>query len=114
MFKKRIVTTIIIIFSLVFIINISRSIILLWQRADLVQIEEQEKKKVEQENLNLKQKLNFMQDPEYIEQEARDKLNMRKPGEAIVVLPEITSVPNPTITPVIPNWQKWRDLYFGK
>ena len=58
---------------------------------------------------------------EYLEREARDRLNLVKPGERIVILPPKEQVSGIrfqelgseiTVDQQIPNWQKWWKLFF--
>ncbi len=56
------------------------------------------------------------QSQDEVEKIARDKLNMGKPGETVVVIPEelITKViedNKPKIEPKLPNWQGWLKLF---
>lgn len=70
----------------------------------------------EYEELN--QKLEVVQSSEYLEKELREKLGLARPGEIIVILPEIEKVkkmsPNLPVkrkNPARPNYQKWIDLF---
>ncbi len=58
---------------------------------------------------------------EYLEREARDQLNLVKPGERIVILPPKEPAPGirnqelgseVTADHPTPNWQKWWKLFF--
>ena len=70
--------------------------------------------RLKKKNIELKTQFLRKTDPIEIEKKAREKLNLSKEGEIIVILPPPT--PTPTIiTPTpLPNWQKWWWLYFGK
>jgi predicted cobalt transporter CbtA len=70
---------------------------------------------LEKEHQELLEKKEYYQSEEFVEQEARNRLNLGKPGETVVILPpnvgeteEITSTP----TPELPNWQRWWRLFF--
>lgn len=113
MSKKRIIKLLTIFFGIYLIINFSRSILDLWQKKELVLVEEKRAQGLQAKNEELKRKLELRKTPEVIEQEARDKLNMVKPGEAIVILPPISpvsSAQNPDQN--LANWQKWLKLFF--
>ena len=75
--------------------------------------------KIEELALNskeLKERLEYVQSDEFVEKEARDKLNMAKEDEIIVVLPEDFKVPDfqasKDSTEDLPNWQQWLKLFF--
>ncbi len=70
----------------------------------------------QQQNRQLKAKLAEVQKYNFIEQIARNKLNMGKPGETVVIIPEkaINQVLGaqkqiPEIN--LPNWQGWLKLF---
>lgn len=69
-----------------------------------------------EKNNQLKKQLVQAQTPDAIEKIARDQLNLSKPGETIVVIPDelITKVleeAKPKEEPKIPNWQGWLKLF---
>lgn len=67
----------------------------------------------EKKNISLKTEVIKAQDPYRIEKTIRDRLNLQRANEAVVILPK------PTPTPVIitptpaPNWRRWWMLFFG-
>ena len=68
----------------------------------------------EQKNLELRQKEVEISGADYIEKVARDKLNMQKEGETVVILPA-TQPGTDKITQTadgvgVPNWMKWWNL----
>ncbi len=93
-----------------------RSIYTLWQKNDLVENLRLEVKKNQRENEDLKRKLRIVEKPQFIEEEARNKLFMSKPGEGVIVLSQkdreatLSAKPKPKDTR--PNWKKWWDLFF--
>ncbi len=91
--------------------NISTSILTLRQNShivtDLKQQEEAEKRKKQL----LKQQLYFVNTPQFIENEAREKLGMVKPGEHIVLTPPRESRQK-IVLDTTPNWKKWWNLFF--
>lgn len=62
---------------------------------------------------NLKRDLARTQTPEFIESQARDKLNMAREGELIILLPTPVIAFSPTPMPIdtAANWQKWMRLF---
>ncbi len=83
------------------------------QRLDLA-IDEVEKLK--QENKRLQNKLAEVQEYNYVEEVARNKLNMSKPNETIVIVPQEAVANILTSQRVAPevklaNWQGWLRLF---
>lgn len=81
--------------------------------------------KVGQENSDLANLISYLSSQEFQEKEAREKLNLQKEDEKMVVLRkdaasqntqktngEEESVKNPEDN--TPNWKKWLDLFFSK
>jgi len=91
-----------------------KSWINLQERLKIVKTAEE---KVLQENENkasLEKELVRVQGRNYIEQQARDKLNLGKDEEITVILPTL-SVPSQIIPTPIDNsynWEKWLKLFF--
>lgn len=112
MSKKRIIALLTIFFGIYLIINFSRSIWDLWQKKELVLVEERKAQELQAKNEELKRKLELRKTPEAIEQEARDELNMVKPEETVVILPPITPIPSQVKEENLPNWKKWWRLFF--
>lgn len=84
-------------------------------------------KELEGKNNNLKNVLDYMQSDQFVEKEARTKLNYKKAGESVVVIegrPGETPVtgtspfeipPEPPKTQELPatvNFNKWLDYFF--
>ena len=84
--------------------------------------------KMRDENTRLKALLGYDQSDKYIEQRAREDLNLRRPEEEVLIPVEATpeaaeagSAPaltdtqkvesEPTLAPAVANWQKWLDLF---
>ena len=102
--------------SVIIINNLARSIYSLWQKNHLVTDVRSEVEKEKKENDELKKKLAQVQKPEFVEEEARNKLFLAKPNDGIIVLSEkdreatLPAKPKPQDTR--PNWRKWWDLFF--
>ncbi len=75
--------------------------------------EELQKSKVE--NTQLKKELAQTQTQEFIEKEARDKLNMQLPGETVIIMPEselrIGGEEGVKEEKPKANWEKWWELF---
>ena len=74
--------------------------------------------KLQQEKVALEQESQHQLSQGFAEREIRDKLNMAKPGEVVVILPEMTPAATPTAVlqpkePVEnqPNWKKWLEVF---
>lgn len=81
----------------------------------------QEAAKIQNENNQLAQKIAYLQTPEFQEKIAKEKLNLQKPDENVVVvkqrvgeLPSVAGVQTETVQAEIdvPNYQKWWNLFF--
>jgi len=76
---------------------------------------EEEIKQKEQQNLELKAGVSQITDQSYLEQEAREKLGLKKPGEEVVSVQKVETEQNKTeevkketINPWNPkNWWNW-------
>lgn len=68
----------------------------------------------QQEKENLERQLARSQSKEFIERQARGKLNLGKEGEIILIMPSISSPAEPTPTPNehLANWEKWVRVFF--
>lgn len=85
-----------------------------------LRIKEAEEKlqKLEKENQELSYQRDVVNSVEFKEAQIRDKLNMVKEGEIIVMLPEAEIVKRfalPEVAvesePQVPNWKKWLNLF---
>ena len=114
---------IILIFFLGLTIGFLKNIWQLMHRDERIKEAEKELKKIETDNLELKQKLEYYQSDEFLEGQIRDKLQMAKPGEAVVILPEEltkeASEEGLSLAEVLEedkkelaNWQKWLSLFW--
>jgi cell division protein FtsB len=102
-----------IVLGLVLIGNTVVAIVDFWRAGGQVSRREKEVVKQRLENEKLQSKLREAQSPQYLERIARDKLNLTKPGEYVVILPkpEATSSASQFIDSR-PNWIKWREIIF--
>lgn len=86
---------------------------LLYKKDVLIQVQN-ELQKEEQENKRLKDQLNRVKNPQFVEEQARDKLFLTKPGESVILIPSFqASDSGKTVKKEEkPNWQQWWDLFF--
>lgn len=116
-FSRRMVRFIVIVVSIVIVINLSRSIWDLWRRRDVLGERQEVLRRVEEENRRLQSELEYTQSPEFIEQEARNRLGLGREGETVVLLPkqqETRDMRQETgeMQKNVPNWKRWWRLFF--
>ena len=106
------IISVVIFFSIIH--SLAESIYILWQKHDLIVKAEKDLILVKKENLDIKNKLNLSQSPDFIEKEARDKLFWTKEGESSVVLDKnaIQMVKKVEEKAKQPNWLQWFSLFF--
>jgi cell division protein FtsB len=99
---------------LLFIIkNIVSSIISLRQNSHIVTTLQEQEQEGKQRKQFLEQRLYFVNTTQFIENQAREKLGLVKPGEHIVLAPPpISHEEKVAIVDTTPNWQKWWKLFF--
>jgi len=102
------------IFTLLLFLNVIRSYFAFQNRRSIVSQVQIKLQKTKEENENLKRQLARVESKEYIEEEARNKLNMGREGEMILILPSVSPISEPTPTPVdtTTNPEKWLRIFF--
>ncbi len=97
--------------------NLLRSIVNLWQKKSLIGDAQKQLQVQIDENEKLKDQLSRVSKPGFVEEEARDKLFMVKPGEQVVLLgasQEASSSVGKASSPAsIAPWQQWWKLFFA-
>lgn len=110
---KTVILLIIIFVLLLIIKNIVASILTLRQNSEIVTGLRQQEAAEKEKNRFLQQQLYHVTTPRFIENEAREKLGMVKPGEHIVLAPPpTTNHTKPSVADYSPNWKKWWRLFF--
>lgn len=111
---KKIAFVIIIIVVFIIISNSFSSIYTLLSKKNVIIKAQQELIKQQKENSILKRQLNQTQSSQFIEEEARNKLFLVKPGEQIILLP----VPKPqnmskaeSTQKKESNWEQWLQVF---
>jgi len=114
--KKRVFQVIIIILGIGFIVKLTGDFLRLLKAGQKIKVMEERVLRLEERKKELSSKYQYYQTPEFIEEEARNKLNMAKPGETIVILPpnlsELLNHSKAKTEPSLPNWRKWWNLFF--
>jgi len=114
---KKIVTGLLVILALTAIFNLSKQISSAIQAGGRLDQSADELSALQQQNRKLKDQLTQASKYDFIEQIARNKLNMGKPGETVVVIPQssidnILGMEKKVIPVKLPNWQGWLNLIF--
>ncbi len=70
---------------------------------------------LENDNKQLESLIQYLQTDDFIEEEARRKLSLKKPGEKVVAVPELEddSNDNSASTSTLPNWKLWWYYFFS-
>jgi len=113
--NRKPIQILIIIVGIILIVSLSRSILKMFKARDELKLAEQKIEELQKEAASLTEKKKFYQSEEFIEQEARNKLNMVKEGETVVVLPpnvkEILGEKEVQPQTSVPNWRQWLNLF---
>jgi cell division protein FtsB len=111
MAKKAIFIAVVIVL-LVIINNLIHSTYDIWSKQDLLNQAQKELTKEESKNQKLKAALSYVQTQGFIEEEARNKLFLVKPGEQQVLMPNKVLENQKKQEVQTPNWQRWLQLFF--
>lgn len=117
MLIKKIVYFIFIVISLFIINELVHSIYGLWQKQSLIDESRQALNFEKKKNIDLKNRLKVVNQPQFIEQEARNKLFLVRPGEGIVVIApteylKASRSAGEKSLDTRPNWLKWWEVFF--
>lgn len=121
--KNPLIYLILLLFGVYLIISLTQSIYSLTSKNDELEKANQKVEAELRKNSQLISQLSQSSDKKFIEQQAREKLGMSKPGETIVVVPEGAVSQIASISASLsasfydrgdetPNWQKWWNLFF--
>jgi len=80
---------------------------------------EQEVAKLENKNMELSELIQYLKSDDFVDREAREKLNMQQPGEQVVlisreVVKEMGQASSANGTGIRSNWQLWQEYFFGE
>jgi len=105
---------IVLVFLSIGIVSLTSSLVQTTHRRTIVNQRKEELIKLQQKAQGLEHTLSLVQSPEFIEKEAREKLNLTKPGETIVLIGE--TIPQNTKTqlfdPQTSTWKQWFNVFF--
>jgi len=110
---KKILFFTIIIVSFIVINSLIHSIFTLWQKQDLLIAAQHDLEKTKKENQSLKKKLAEAKSPEFIEEEARNKLFLIQPGENPIVIPPTLLASKKVTKPTqkVSYFEEWIKLF---
>lgn len=117
--KVRLISAICLIFGLYLIVSFSRDLWNLVKKEGEIQEANLRLGKLKVKNEQLEKQLQLVESPGFVEKEAREKLGLTKEGETVLILPENIEEKDGNSQSYtlgeqkIPNWQKWRRLFFG-
>lgn len=111
--KYRVVTIFLSLLCLVLAVNLIRSWIRLGSKGDILSETENKLDNIRQKRDDLIRKLGGVKSSVFMESQARDKLNLSKKGEVVLILPPISPIITPTsiLPDTRPNIQKWVDVF---
>lgn len=111
--KYRLINWLLLILTIAFVGNLIRTIASLSSEDNIIKDAKEKLQNEIGENQNLKRKRSQAESQEFIEREARNKLNLGKEGEIVLIMPSISPFFTPTPIPpdISPNWQKWVKLF---
>lgn len=109
---KRAIRILWIIISLALVVQLTHSITDLDKRGEVVEEARARLQKVQEENNRLNEEAEYVQSTQFVEEQARNKLNMARPGEIVAMVPKPspTATPTPT-TPPKANWELWAEAF---
>ena len=109
---KQILTWCIIFISIALVVQLSHSLYDLLQKGNIEKQALQRLEKARSEHEDLQKKLAEVTDSGYVEQQARNKLNMAKKGEIVAIVPKITPIIiEETASPSLPVWKQWMTVF---
>lgn len=111
---RKIIAIIILAFETYLIITLSRSVWELWHKRDEYRKIQARVSQLKEENNRRQSEARYVETPQFIEKEAREKLNLVKPDETLVIIPQnvLKEATAPAEVTPIPNWQQWLRLFW--
>lgn len=112
--RYKIINWFLLFIAISFVLNIIRTASNLSQEDGIIKEAKDRFQKTSDDNQNLKRQLAQVESSDFIEREARNKLNLGREGEIVLIMPSISPLMTPTPVPpdTSPNWQRWMRLFF--
>lgn len=86
--RKKLVNLVVLFSTLYISYTLTKSLVALYQAKDRVTTQQEKLTELKNENQVLSEKLEEVSSVEFVEKEAREKLNMQLPGEVVVLVDE--------------------------
>lgn len=114
--KSKILALIVCFLSFLLIVSLLKNIFNLLKAQERLKKSREELEQLKTENFNLLEKEKYVQGNYFFEKQVRDKLNMAKEGETIVLLPSLPPKPKrekgkAEITQETAIWRQWLNLF---
>ena len=111
--KHKIASWILFFLCLLLFISTINSRINLSKRANIFKNAQDRVHQASEKQKQLERELARVQSQQYIEEQAREKLNLSREGEITLIIPTISITQDPMPTPVenLANWQKWWKVF---
>jgi len=113
---KKIIYIVVVVVLVLMINGLLHSIYDTWHKQDLLTSAQNQLESLKMENQKLKAELSYAQTPEFLDEQAHDKLFLVKPGEQeVLISPGLINNQNSVAKPsnqTLPNWQQWLNLFF--
>jgi len=112
--RRRWVQWLIILVGISLMVNLSRDILRWVKVRDQVRLAQAALDQARQENKELMAQKDYYTSEEFAEEQARNKLNMAKEGESVVILPDdLGKITKQTDSfQKTPIWKQWWELFF--
>lgn len=115
---KKITITIFILITGFVLFSLGKQIIFALNAGDRLDSAVEEVSNLQKENKELQKQLELVQSVDFLEEVARNKLNLTKPNETIIIIPQeeiskILSTERKVKEPKLANWQGWLKLFFN-
>ena len=115
--KRNSLLLLVFILALILAVNGTKRILSLHGNSQKVVEAQQKLEALKRENEDLRNEFSYKKSDRFAEGEIRNKLGLARPGEDVYVVPKEESSQQLAVSSQQnqkPNWQKWRDLFFGK
>lgn len=114
---KKIVLIVIVLFFLLALLGLGKQISGALEAGTRLDRAADELSKLQEENRKLKEDLVWVSSPEFIEEQARNKLNLAKQNETIFLVDQtqidrVIAASKKVEEVKLPNWQGWIKLFF--
>lgn len=106
---------VVLILSVIIIIGLYRSVSDLWVKRSIFFERQNVARELQEENEQLKRRLEEVHTPFFVEKEAREKLGMVREGETVVLMDVGKNEEEGRIgrgEEMVPNWKQWWQLFF--